>query len=128
LKAYLTFGEKLGLAYQVHDDLLGIWGNAEEMGKSAHSDLLSGKKSLPVLYALDQKKEFAQRWTNGGVPRDRVKEFADLLEAEGAREFTLSEAARLTNESLEALAVAKPQADAEAALIEFAEELGKREV
>jgi geranylgeranyl diphosphate synthase type I len=128
LKAYLTFGEKLGLAYQVHDDLLGIWGDPGEMGKSAHSDLLSGKKSLPVLYALEQKGEFAKRWTNGGVPLERVKEFADMLEAEGAREFTRSEAARLTEESLQALAVAKPDALAGAALTELAEELGRREV
>jgi geranylgeranyl diphosphate synthase type I len=59
LKAYMTFGEKLGLAYQVHDDLLGIWGNPEEMGKSAHSDLLSGKKSLPVLFGLQMQGAFA---------------------------------------------------------------------
>jgi geranylgeranyl diphosphate synthase type I len=98
------------------------------MGKSAHSDLLSGKKSLPVLYALDQKKEFAHRWTNGGIPRDRVKEFADLLETEGAREFTRSEAARLTEESLQALAIAKPTPDFGGALIELADELGRREV
>lgn len=128
LKAYLTFGEKLGLAYQVHDDLLGIWGNPDEMGKSAHSDLLSGKKSLPVLYALEQKGEFAKRWINSGIPLERVKEFAALLEAEGAREFTRSEAARLTDESLQALAIAKPNAEAGAALAELAEELGRREV
>ncbi len=128
LKAYLTFGEKLGLAYQVHDDLLGIWGDPDEMGKSAYSDLLSGKKSLPVLYALDKKGEFAQRWTNGGVPFERVKEFAALLEAEGAKEFTRKEAARLTEESLQALAVAKPTGDAGAALVELADELGRREV
>ena len=128
LKAYLTFGEKLGLAYQVHDHLLGIWGKPEEMGKSAHSDLLSGKKSLPVLYALDQKKEFAKRWTRGGIAPQRVKEFAALLDADGAREFTRSEAARLTEESLQVLAVAKPAAGAGTALIEFAEELGRREV
>jgi geranylgeranyl diphosphate synthase type I len=128
LKAYLTFGEKLGLAFQVHDDLLGIWGNPDDMGKSAHSDLLSGKKSLPVLYALEHNGEFAKRWTNGGVQSDRVKEFAELLEAEGARDYTRSEAARLTDEALEALAVAKPKTEAGAALHELAEELGRREV
>lgn len=128
LKAYLTFGEKLGLAYQVHDDLLGIWGNPEEMGKSAHSDLLSGKKSLPVLYALEQKEEFAKRWIKGGIPLERVKEFAQLLEEAGAREFTRSEAARLTEESLQALADAKPHAEHGAVLAELAEELGRREV
>ncbi|MCL5428975.1 MAG: polyprenyl synthetase family protein [Chloroflexi bacterium] len=128
LKAYMTFGEKLGLAYQVHDDLLGIWGDPKEMGKSAHSDLLSGKKSLPVLYALEQNGEFAKRWANGGVPQEQVKEFAQLLEVEGAKEFTRSEAARLTEESLHALAMAKPLAEAGAALTEFADELGRREV
>ncbi len=128
LKAYLTFGEKLGLAYQVHDDLLGIWGDPQEMGKSAHSDLLSGKKSFPVLYALDQKGEFAKRWIRGGVPFERVKEFAALLEAEGAKEFTRKEAARLTDEALQALKVAKPSGDAGAALVELASELGRREV
>jgi geranylgeranyl diphosphate synthase type I len=98
------------------------------MGKSAHSDLLSGKKSLPVLYALEHNGEFAKRWTNGGVQSDRVKEFAELLEAEGARDYTRSEAARLTDEALEALAVAKPKTEAGAALHELAEELGRREV
>lgn len=128
LKAYMTFGEKLGLAYQVHDDLLGIWGNSEEMGKSAHSDLLSGKKSLPVLYGLQKKGAFAQRWPERGVPEALVAEYAQMLEDEGAREFTRAEAHKLTAEALEALAVAQPQAEAGKALAEFSEELGRREV
>jgi geranylgeranyl diphosphate synthase type I len=128
LKTYITFGEKLGLAYQVHDDLLGIWGNPDEMGKSAHSDLLSGKKSLPVLFALQKDGEFSHRWQQGGVPEQKVKQYADLLEKEGARDFTRQEAERLTTEALEALSAAKPQPDAGQALAELAEELGRREV
>lgn len=128
LKQYITFGEKLGLAYQVHDDLLGIWGNPEEMGKSAHSDLLSGKKSLPVLFALQNEGDFARRWREGGVPEQEVKQYADLLEAEGARDFTRQEAERLTKEALDALSAANPQAQAGHALAELAEELGRREV
>ncbi|MEX2162381.1 MAG: polyprenyl synthetase family protein [Anaerolineales bacterium] len=128
IKAYMVFGEKLGLAYQVHDDLLGIWGDAEEMGKSAHSDLLSGKKSLPVLFALQKEGEFSKRWTNGGNPADKVKDLAHLLEAEGARDYTAHEAARLTGEALQALAAAKPEAEAGAALAELTEELGRREI
>lgn len=128
LKAYITFGEKLGLAYQVHDDLLGIWGDPDEMGKSAHSDLLSGKKSLPVLYALQKDGEFAKRWKDGGVPETEVKQYADLLRKEGAEEFTKREAERLTSEALQALDSAKPQPEAGQALVELAEELGRREV
>lgn len=128
LKAYLTFGEKLGLAYQVHDDLLGIWGDPAEMGKSAHSDLLSGKKSLPVLYALQKKGAFAKRWTDGGVPPAEVKEYAKMLETEGARDYTREQSDKLTAEALAALAAAKPEATAGAALAEMAEELGRRAI
>jgi len=127
-KAFSNFAEKLGLAYQVHDDLLGIWGDPAEMGKSAHSDLLSGKKSLPILYALQKNGAFARRWVNGGVPEAELAELAKLLEAEGAREYTQQEAARLTSEALKALAAAKPREESGAALAELAEELGRRDL
>lgn len=128
LKAYMMFGEKLGLAFQVHDDLLGIWGNAEQLGKSVHSDLLSGKKSLPVLYALQKNEKFARRWNNGGVSAAEVGDMATLLETEGGRAFARQEAEKLTGEALDALRTAKPQKEAGAALEELAEELGRREV
>jgi geranylgeranyl diphosphate synthase type I len=128
LRAYMLFGEKLGLAYQVHDDLLGIWGDERQTGKSTYSDLLNGKKSLPVLFALEQKKEFAKRWKNGGVGEHEVGDFAKLLEAEGGRAFANEQSNKLTNEALAALAAAKPQPEAGAALADLAEELGRREV
>lgn len=128
LRAYMLFGEKLGLAYQAHDDLLGIWGNKELTGKSNYSDLLSGKKSLPVLYALQKNGEFAKRWSNGGLQTDEVEAFAELLEAEGGREFTRHQADTLTSEALDALAAALPEETAGAALTELAEELGRREL
>ncbi|MCX6068414.1 MAG: polyprenyl synthetase family protein, partial [Chloroflexi bacterium] len=48
LEAYRSFGHYLGLAFQVQDDILGIWGNEAVTGKSVASDLVKGKKSLPV--------------------------------------------------------------------------------
>jgi geranylgeranyl diphosphate synthase type I len=45
-------GRKLGVAFQVRDDVLGIWGEAEKTGKPASADLQRRKKSLPVLVAL----------------------------------------------------------------------------
>ncbi len=128
LKAFMVFGEKLGLAFQVHDDLLGIWGNADQLGKSVHSDLLSGKKSLPVLYALQKNEEFAKRWKNGGVSAAEVSGMAALLEAEGGRDYARQQADKLTREALDALRAAKPETAAGAALEELAEELGRREV
>ena len=46
------FGERLGVAFQIEDDILGIWGDEALTGKSAASDILQKKKTLPVVYGL----------------------------------------------------------------------------
>lgn len=117
---YRQFGWSLGLAFQAHDDLLGIWGDSALTGKSAESDLLSGKKSLPVLYGLEQGGMFSQRWADGPIQPAEVSELATLLEAEGARVFTEEHANRLTLEALGALDQAQPMPEAGQALRELA--------
>ena len=52
--AYRTFGHELGISFQIEDDILGIWGEEALTGKSATGDILTRKKTLPVLYALAQ--------------------------------------------------------------------------
>src|SRR5215210_2272545 len=52
LDAYRAFGHYLGLAFQVPDDILGIWGDEALTGKSAAGDLVEGKNSLPILAGL----------------------------------------------------------------------------
>jgi len=47
-----SFGTKLGVAYQIVDDMLGVWGDPATTGKPAHSDLRSYKNSMPVAAAL----------------------------------------------------------------------------
>src|SRR5207253_10273721 len=46
------FGRHLGMAFQVIDDIQGVWGTAAETGKPMGSDLKNGKKTLPTLVAL----------------------------------------------------------------------------
>jgi geranylgeranyl diphosphate synthase type I len=128
---YARFGEQLGLAFQVHDDLLGIWGNSKQTGKSVYSDLASGKKSLPVLFGLDKGGDFAKRWGQhdwaaGAPSAQAIEEMAALLEAEGARAYTEEQAARLTDEALNALREAGPEEQAGKALRQLADELVKR--
>lgn len=48
----IRFGELLGYVYQIRDDWLGIWGEPEESGKSAKSDLIEKKMSFPIVYAV----------------------------------------------------------------------------
>jgi geranylgeranyl diphosphate synthase type I len=125
---YCFFGELLGLAFQVQDDLLGIWGDAALTGKSTESDLISGKKSLPVLYGLDQNGRFAVRWRKGSIKPNEVQELAVILEQEGGRAFVRQEADRLTKQALAALVDAQPQGEAGEALYELADFLLKRQM
>ena len=50
---YRAFGIELGLAFQIRDDVLGIWGDPALTGKPAANDLRQRKKSWPVLHALE---------------------------------------------------------------------------
>ena len=97
IEQYRIFGRDLGLAFQVQDDVLGIWGNEALTGKSAASDLVEGKNSLPILYGISQKGKFAQRWAASAIRPDEVAEVAQMLVNEGAREYAQREAERLTN-------------------------------
>ena len=60
--AIFQFGLNLGLAFQIMDDLLGIWGAPESTGKPAGDDLLAHKKSLPVILGLERSATFRELW------------------------------------------------------------------
>jgi geranylgeranyl diphosphate synthase type I len=51
---FQEFGRNLGFAFQIRDDILGIWGEAEETGKPTGEDIRGRKKSFPVVYAFEQ--------------------------------------------------------------------------
>jgi len=120
------FGRSLGIAFQIQDDWLGIWGDAALTGKSTESDLLSGKKSLPVVYALQKQQAFAQRWLAGPIQPHEINHLAGLLIQEGAQRYTEEQAERYTQQALRSLAQAAVENDAGEALRELALNLLKR--
>jgi geranylgeranyl diphosphate synthase, type I len=124
---YHHFGHLLGLAFQALDDLLGIWGDAALIGKSIESDLVSGKKSLPVLIGLAKNGAFTRRWSVGPITPAEAPALAAMLEAEGARQETLETASRLTDDALQALEHANPHGETGAALTALARRLLARE-
>ena len=102
-QAFRTYGYALGLAFQAWDDWLGLWGDPSIIGKSTASDLIAGKKTLPVLYALNVNASFREHWLKGPVQPEEVPFFSKMLVDSGAKEYTEKEAARLTGEALAAL-------------------------
>jgi len=126
-EAYRDFGHYLGLAFQVHDDYLGIWGDSALTGKSTDSDLLTGKKSLPVLYGLGKDGPFAQRRAKGPVSAEEVPTLAEQLAREGAKAFTQETTNQMTDLALQSLRQANPQAEAGEGLFEVANLLLNRQ-
>jgi len=91
LDALRTFGEFLGRAFQIQDDLLDIVGDERELGKQVGSDLQEGKKTFLLLEGLrlatgKDKTRLREVMLNGGVPRGRIKEFRKMYEKCGALE------------------------------------------
>jgi len=91
------FGAHAGLAFQLTDDLLGIWGAPEVTGKPVHSDLRARKKSLPVVAALAGGSAAAGELGSCLATRDPLSEddllrAAGLVEEAGGREWAEAEA------------------------------------
>jgi geranylgeranyl diphosphate synthase type I len=126
--AYRQFGLNLGLAFQAQDDLLGIWGNSNLTGKSAESDLVTGKKSLPILYGLSLRGDFYRRWLKGSIKPAEVSALADQLEQDGAKNYTQDKVMNLTDQALQALEQAQPQGEAGEALLELSNLLLNRQI
>jgi geranylgeranyl diphosphate synthase, type I len=124
---YRSFGHYLGLAFQVQDDYLGIWGDSALTGKSTDSDLVAGKKSLPILYGLAKNGHFAHRWIEGPIRHDEVGYLSELLAGEGAKLYIQEAADQMTDLALQSLRAADPQGDAGEALFELANMLLNRQ-
>lgn len=124
---YGEFGRLLGAAFQVQDDILGIWGDESATGKSAATDLAEGKLSLPVVYGLRQGGGFARAWSKAGTRARRTTALRQMLEKEGAYDYSSRQARRLTDQALSQLLALRPKGPAGAALAELtAQLLGRR--
>jgi geranylgeranyl diphosphate synthase type II len=61
LAALTTYAEKIGLAFQIVDDILDIEGSVEKLGKAVGSDLNQDKATFPEIYGLQESKKLATR-------------------------------------------------------------------
>ena len=128
LDTYHQFGLSLGLAFQMQDDLLGIWGDQQQTGKSTESDIVSGKKTIPILYGLNQGGKFAERWNAGPIKPGEEAEIATLLEHTGAKDYTQERVGYFTQQAIHYLQTAQPDDGYSQALNELAYMLLNRTV
>ena len=107
---YRAFGWALGLAFQINDDLLGIWGQEQSTGKEP-TDLARHKKTLPVIYALehadppDRDRLIALQGAAAPTSAE-LSEAVAILERTGARDYTRDQAQHYRDEALAELGAA----------------------
>jgi geranylgeranyl diphosphate synthase, type I len=129
-QALFDFGQNLGLAFQVQDDVLGIWGDPAVTGKPAAADLYRRKLSLPVIHALRtaaQRTKLARLYSQDEISDTDVAELLAILAEAGARSYTEGVAAFYHQQALAALDVAHGNAAALAELRALAERLVGRQ-
>jgi geranylgeranyl diphosphate synthase type I len=124
---YRNFGHYLGLAFQAQDDYLGIWGDSALTGKSTEADLVTGKKTLPVLYGLVKNGPFAHRWAERTIDAEEVVHYSEQLAEEGAKIFTQEATQQMTTLALQSLQAANPQGFAGEALFALTNKLISRQ-
>lgn len=127
VRHYATFGRNIGLAFQVIDDILGIWGDEALTGKSASTDITTKKKTLPVLYGLEQSEPLRQLYaTTNETDQQFVTQVTHLLSKAGADTFANQKAEYYSQTAVSHLEAAKPSGTAYTALNQLVNMLLKR--
>lgn len=130
VEAMDAFGREAGLAFQLIDDLIGIWGDPGHTGKPAGADLLARKKSLPVVAALtsgtEAGEELAALYAGPMTGDEDVRRAARAVERAGGRDWAQDHAADRMGRAVQELSRAVPDVAAAGGLLALAEFVTRR--
>jgi len=107
-QAFGACGRQLGLAFQVRDDLLGIWGDPNATGKPVGSDIRRKKKSMPVVFLFQSASAEDRRWLDGAYAADEVggeevERVLEMLDRLDARAYVQQTAERQASDAVSAI-------------------------
>ncbi|MBB4925024.1 family 2 encapsulin nanocompartment cargo protein polyprenyl transferase [Kitasatospora kifunensis] len=130
-KAMDSFGREIGLAFQLIDDLIGIWGDPEVTGKPVGADLLVRKKSLPVVAALGSGTaagaELAEIYAlDRPLTAAEVQRATEAVERAGGRAWAQGASCERMAAAIEHLSIAVPDPSAVEDLLALAELVTRR--
>lgn len=92
VEPFKKFGNLLGMAFQIEDDILGIWGNDSQTGKPSGNDIKKKKKSLPIVYFLnnsshDKRELFEEIYKSEYITENDFNRIMEFLNESDTREF-----------------------------------------
>src|SRR6266487_3355188 len=139
IKRLRGFGQAMGVAFQVRDDLFGVWATTVESGKTPAGDVYRRKKSLPFLYALEHAHADDKRYLRevyqqeAALTSEQVEEILAIFERTQTKKYCrafLAEQCRLASEALASVPrtnspVSSRAIDDMQTLVHFVEEASK---
>ena len=113
VSAIYGFAEKLGMAYQVHDDLLDVSGNPERLGKSIFVDVRNKKRNLLVIHVLNNGSREEARFIRSLLGKKKLEEWEfekarEIFERTGSIKAAKELSLRLAEEGRRHLEVLRP--------------------
>ncbi|MFZ4102606.1 MAG: polyprenyl synthetase family protein [Sphingobacterium thalpophilum] len=103
------FGENLGLAFQLQDDILDVYGDPEKFGKQVGGDILADKKTFLLIkareLALGETALELDRWLNNSdvLPENKVNAITSIYNSIGVRKLAEAEMENYVLKALNAL-------------------------
>jgi len=130
LEALGMFGEMVGIAFQIIDDVLNVHGDVKEYGKEIGGDIREGKKTVLAAHVLrvaspSDRKEFANLLGKKGITKSGIRKAIGFYDKYGSVEYAKNQAKEYLKKSLNALAAVSPS-DAKSNLTIIAEFLVSR--
>lgn len=97
IKHFEVFGENLGIAFQIQDDILGVFGDEKQLGKSVTSDIEEGKNTLLITFALkhaspEQKKILDKYYGKGHIDASGHDLIKKVFEETGSLDYSKKQA------------------------------------
>lgn len=127
IETFGSFGYQLGLVFQIVDDMLGIWGVGEATGKAVGEDIVNRKKSLPVVYAMQQSERLREIYRQPQMDSEQQLAVMEGLEAVSARDYSRGMATQHLETALRTLESTAIHSAAQDRLREIARFLLERE-
>ena len=123
-KPLTDFGQPVGVVFQLRDDLLGVFGNAEMTGKPTGDDLREGKPT-PLMaeafaHASEQQRSILGKIGSNDLSEKEISDIQEVVEETGAKSVIEQEIEELTDSALEILSTIRLEKDASEALSELA--------
>jgi geranylgeranyl diphosphate synthase, type I len=108
LKSFSDYALPLGKAFQIRDDVLGVFGDEKKLGKPVGSDITEGKQTLLVLKALESgdknQKELIKRYLGRkNLTEKEIEGFRQVVRETGSLDYSQKLAEKFVSESLDSL-------------------------